>query len=297
MYKFSLILLIFIFLILSFTFPSLFTELKSSIPYLLGFVMFGMGTSLQLREIKNILTEPKWLLTTIILQFSIMPFLAFLLVVIFDFPEEIALGFIILGSCPGGTASNVIAYICKANLSLSILCTFVSTGLAVFFTPALIFLFADENIDIEILSLIKSTFFIVFLPVVCGILMKIFIRNKEKTLLKFFPLFSEISIALIIGIIFSINIDSFSNLSWNILVAVALHNLIGLFLGFLIASFFKFPMDVKKTVAIEVAMQNSGLGMTLALMHFTKLVALPSALFSLWHNISASGLVYFWKKK
>ena len=133
--------------------------------------------------------------------------------------------------------------------------------------------------------------------VLCGILMKIFIRNKEKTLLKFFPLFSEISIALIIGIIFSINIDSFSNLSWNILVAVALHNLIGLFLGFLIASFFKFPMDVKKTVAIEVAMQNSGLGMTLALMHFTKLVALPSALFSLWHNISASGLVYFWKKK
>ena len=102
---------------------------------------------------------------------------------------------------------------------------------------------------------------------------------------------------LIIGIIFSVNIDSFSNLSWNILVAVALHNLIGLFLGFLIASFFKFPMDVKKTVAIEVAMQNSGLGMTLALMHFTKLVALPSALFSLWHNISASGLVYFWKKK
>ena len=115
--------------------------------------------------------------------------------------------------------------------------------------------------------------------------------------MKFFPLFSEISIALIIGIIFSINIDSFSNLSWNILFAVALHNLIGLFLGFLIASFFKFPKDVKKTVAIEVAMQNSGLGMTLALMHFTKLVALPSALFSLWHNISASGLVYFWKKK
>ena len=259
--------------------------------------MFGMGTSLQLKEIKNILTEPKWLLTAIILQFSIMPFLAFLLVVIFDFPKEIALGFIILGSCPGGTASNVIAYICKANLSLSILCTFVSTALAVFFTPALIFLFADENIDIEILSLIKSTFFIVFLPVVCGILMKIFIRNKEKTLLKFFPLFSEISIALIIGIIFSINIDSLSNLSWNILVAVALHNLIGLFLGFLIASFLKFPMDVKKTVAIEVAMQNSGLGMSLALMHFTKLVALPSALFSLWHNISASGLVYFWKKK
>ena len=297
MQKFSLILFIFFFLILSYFFKDFFVELKISIPYLLGLVMFGMGTTLKLDQIKEIFHKPLWIFLTLTLQYSIMPILAFLIVIIFKFPSEIALGFIILGSCPGGTASNVIAYICRANLPLSICCTFVSTGLAVFFTPALIYLFADESINIDIFSLIKSTFFIVFLPVIMGIFFKFFLKEKDSSYLKFFPLFSEISIALIIAIIFSINFNSFNDVSLLIILGVVLHNLLGLVLAMFVSNLLKFPEDVKKTIAIEVAMQNSGLGMTLALMHYTKLVALPSAIFSLWHNISASGLVYLWKKK
>ncbi len=259
--------------------------------------MFGMGATLKFNEIKVILKKPWWIFTTVSLQYLIMPILAIVIVHIFQFPKEIALGFIILGSCPGGTASNVIAYICKANLTLSIYCTFVSTVLAIFITPTIIYLFADESINIDIVSLIKSTFFIVLLPVLAGLIMKVILKEKEHDFLRFFPFFSEISIAFIIAVIFSINFDNFTNISFFIILAVVLHNLGGLFLGLYVSSLLKFPEDVKRTIAIEVAMQNSGLGMTLALIHFTKLVALPSALFSIWHNISASGLVYLWKKK
>ena len=297
MHKFSLISLIFFFLVLSYLFSSFFEELRSFIPYLLGLVMFGMGMTLKINELKSILKKPLWIIITIVLQYTIMPLLAFLIVYIFKFPKEIALGFIILGSCPGGTASNVIAYICKANLSLSIFCTFASTGLAVLLTPTIIYFFADESISIDITNLIKSTFYIIFLPVSAGLLIKIIIKEDQVKLLKFFPFFSEIAIAVIIAIIFSLNFDSLNNVTFLIILGVMAHNLLGLFLGLFISFLLKFPEDVKKTVAIEVAMQNSGLGMTLALMHFTKLAALPSALFSLWHNISASGLVYLWKKK
>jgi len=259
--------------------------------------MFGMGMTLKIDEMKRISKKPSWVMITIFLQYSIMPFLAFLIVKIFNFSEEIALGFIILGSCPGGTASNVIAYICKANVSLSIFCTFISTGLSVILTPFLIFLLANENIVIDILSLVRSTFYIIFLPVLAGLMVKIVMREIEERYLKFFAFFSEIIIAFIIAIIFSINFDSLNSLSNEMILGVILHNLIGLSLAFYIAKLLAYPNDVKRTVAIEVAMQNSGLGMTLALLHYSKIVALPSALFSLWHNISAAGLVYLWKKK
>ncbi|MEE2695436.1 MAG: bile acid:sodium symporter family protein [Pseudomonadota bacterium] len=297
MYRSSFIFLIFFFLTLSLIFPEFFFDFKSFIPTLLGVVMFGMGMTLKISEIKRISKKPSWLIITILLQYTIMPVLAFLIVKIFNFSNEIAIGFIILGSCPGGTASNVIAYICGANVSLSIFCTFISTGLSVFLTPFLIFFLANESVIINLLDLVRSTFYIILLPVLAGILVKLVMREIKERYLKFFALFSEITIAFIIAIIFSINSDSLNNLSYGIVLAIMLHNIVGLSLAFFITNLLKYPNDVKKTVAIEVAMQNSGLGMTLALLHFSKIVALPSALFSLWHNISAAGLVYLWKKK
>ena len=297
MYKSSFLLLILFFLILSYFFPVFFSEFKSLIPFLLGLVMFAMAATLDISEIKNILKKPQWILTTIFLQFSIMPILALSISYIFNFPNEIALGFIILGSCPGGTASNVIAYICKANLSLSIFCTFASTGLAVLLTPFLIFFLANEQITINVISIVKSTFYIILLPVLSGLFLKIILRKKKFKYFKFFPFFSEIVIAFIIAVIFALNFDNLNNVSMLMVVGVVLHNLIGLILALLISIILKYPDDVKRTIAIEVGMQNSGLGMTLALLHFSKIVALPSAIFSLWHNISAAGLVYLWKKK
>ncbi len=297
MYKFSFIFLICFFLFLSFVFSEFFSNLGFTIPYLLGFVMLGMGMTIKIDELKSIIRRPKWIFTTIVLQYSVMPILSILIISLFNFPKEIALGFIILGSCPGGTASNVIAYICGANLSLSIFCTFASTIMAVIFTPLLIFLLADENIGINTVGLIKSTFLIVFIPVLLGLFLKLIIKNKDQNYLEFFPLFAEVAVAFIIAVIFAINSENIYKISFLVLVGVVLHNLIGLYFSFQVAKFLEFPDDVKKTVSIEVAMQNSGLGMTLALLHYTNIVALPSAIFSIWHNISAGGLVYLWKKK
>lgn len=296
MFRSSFISFIFFFLLLSFLFPSYLSELKFLIPTLLGLVMFGMGMTLKLDEIKKVFKKPLHIIVTIFLQFSIMPLLALFISIIFDFSKEITLGFLILGACPGGTASNVIAYICRANVPLSILSTFASTTLAIILTPLYIYLLADQTINIDLSGLMKSTFFIIFLPVSSGFIINTFLKTNKK-ILNSLPVFSEITIALIISIIFAVNFDNLINISYKMIFGVVLHNLIGLVLALKITQILNYPEDVRKTVAIEVAMQNSGLGMTLALIHFSKIVALPSAIFSLWHNISAAGLVYLWKKK
>ena len=286
---------IFFFLSLAFLYPNLLSIFKSQIPLFLGFIMFCMGMTLDLSDFKNTLKKPHWYLTAIILQFTVMPITSLILVKLFEIRPELALGIIILGCCPGGTASNLITYLCKGNLALSIISTFFSTLISVFLTPILIYLISNQSIEIDILSLVKSLFLIVFFPVTFGLVLKIFIfKNRGHEIL---PKVSEIFIAFIIGIIFSLNIENIKNLSILLFLCVFLHNTIGLISGYLVGSFFGFSDREKKTIAIEVGMQNSGLGMALSLIHFSKLVAVPSAIFSLWHNISAVGLVYLWKKK
>ena len=188
MFRSSFILFIFFFLILSFIFPGILSELRFLIPTLLGLVMFGMGMTLKLDEIKKVLNKPSFIIITIFLQFSIMPLLALLICFIFNFSNEITLGFLILGACPGGTASNVIAYICRANVSLSILSTFASTTLAIILTPFYIYLLADQTINIDLGGLMKSTFYIIFLPVTSGFIINIFFKKNRK-ILNFFPIF------------------------------------------------------------------------------------------------------------
>ena len=257
--------------------------------------MFLMGMTLELTDFKKILKKPSLFFFVTFLQFTIMPVAALVLVKTFNIPPELSLGVIILGCCPGGTASNLITYLCNGNVALSIVCTFFSTIVSVFLTPILIFLLSNKNIDINVISLIKSSFFIVFLPVFFGLIFKIFVPMHK--FLKLLPKISEFFIAFIIGIIFSLNLNLLNQLSYSLFFCIVLHNLIGLSMGFLIGGFLGLSLREKKTISIEVGMQNSGLGMALSILHFSKIVALPSAIFSLWHNISAVGLVYCWKKK
>ncbi len=285
------------FLLISFFQPDFLAELKNYIPIFLGLIMFGMGMTIKSRDIKRVLINPRWLFVGLFLQFTIMPILAFLLSSSFNLGKELFLGLIILGSCPGGTASNVIAYLAKANLPLSISMTLISTLLSVFVTPIWIYFLADESIQIDVWNLIVTTFWVVIFPILDGFLLRRFLKKKIKKILKFFPRISEIFIALIIGIIFSLNNEIFDKISNALLIVIFLHNLLGLFIGYFVSSILKFPDEVKKTIAIEVGMQNSGLGMTLSIIHFNKLVALPSAIFSLWHNLSAIILVLLWSKK
>ena len=295
LFRSSFLAFIFLFLIVGVFFPSTLLLFKNYIPVFLGLVMFLMGMTLELTDFKKILKKPSLFFFVTFLQFTVMPVAALLLVKIFNIPPELSLGVIILGCCPGGTASNLITYLCNGNVALSIVCTFFSTIVSVFLTPILIFLLSNKNIDINVISLIKSSFFIVFLPVFFGLIFKIFVPMHK--FLKLLPKISEFFIAFIIGIIFSLNLNLLNQLSYSLFFCIVLHNLIGLCMGFLIGGFLGLSLREKKTISIEVGMQNSGLGMALSILHFSKIVALPSAIFSLWHNISAVGLVYCWKKK
>ena len=295
LFRSSFLIFIFFFLVIGIFHPSKLSLFKNYIPVFLGLVMFLMGMTLELIDFKKILKKPSLFVFVTFLQFTIMPVTAFVLVKTFNISSELALGIIILGCCPGGTASNLITYLCNGNVALSIVCTFFSTIVSVFLTPILIFLLSSKNINIDVIALIKSSFLIVFLPVFLGLFFKILIPMERVT--KFLPKISEFFIAFIIGIIFSLNLNLLSQLSYSLFFCIVLHNFVGLGAGFLMGGLLGLSFKEKKTISIEVGMQNSGLGMALSILHFSKIVALPSAIFSLWHNISAVGLVYCWKKK
>ena len=297
MVRLSFIISITIFLFLSALFTEFFLNLKTLIPFLLGMIIFFMGLTVNIDQFKNVLKKPQWIFITVLLQYSVMPILAYLIAKVLNLSNEMSLGFIILGSCPGGTASNVITYLCNGNVPLSLMCTLTSTILSILITPYLILFLADKSINIDPISLVYSTSKIVLIPLILGLLVRIYFHETIIKIKFLFPIVSELIIALVIAVIFAINSDGLKVLDTTILVGVILHNIGGLLIGYYVAKFFALSNASIKTISIEVGMQNSGLAMALAVLHFSKVVALPAAVFSLWHNISASVLVYFSKKK
>ena len=256
--------------------------------------MLGMGMTIDFSDLKRIIFRPRAIILGVFLQFSIMPLLAFILAGLFNLQEQFILGFIILGSCPGGTASNIIAYLMDADVALSVSLTILSTILACVLTPLMIYFYGKTYVDVDVQGLIKSTFWIVIFPIIDGIILRKILKKKINKILKILPRIAELIVATIIGIIVSLNIESLNLVDSNFLLVIILHNLIGFIIAFLIARKISLNFKQQKTVAIEVAMQNSGLGVTLSMLHFNKLVALPSAIFSLWHNISAIIFINFW---
>tara|TARA_B100001027_G_C16252509_1_gene325175 strand:- start:656 stop:1552 length:897 start_codon:yes stop_codon:yes gene_type:complete len=296
--KLSFLFFIILFLVLSSQFIDFFSSLRSSIPFLLGLVMFGMGLTIKIKDFRKIVKKPIFFIVGLGLQFSIMPFLAFFLSTAFGLKEELILGFIILGSCPGGTASNVITYLAGGNVLLSVSLTIFSTLIACILTPFLIYIFGKTYVDIDIMMLFKSTFWIVIFPIFDGIILRHFIdKNKIEKIISYLPKFSEMIIAIIIAIIFALNYENIFLLDIKFFSVVFLHNILGFLIAFHISKKLLFSKDIQRTIAIEVAMQNSGLGVALSLLHFGKLVAFPSAFFSLWHNLSSIFLINYWNYK
>ena len=260
--------------------------------------MFGMGLTIDIKDIKEIFKKPVFFLIGLGLQFSLMPFLAFSLSTYLGLEEQLILGFIILGSCPGGTASNVITYLAGGNVLLSVSLTIFSTLIACLVTPILIYFYGNSFVEIDVKNLMQSTFWIVIFPIVDGIVLRKFVdKNKIRKIINYLPKFSEIIIALIITIIFALNHENIFLIDDKFFFAIFLHNVLGFLVAYYISKKLLFPKDIQKTIAIEVAMQNSGLGVALSLLHFQKLVALPSAFFSLWHNLSAICLINYWNYK
>lgn len=269
-------------------FPSVLTPLGFLIVPLLGFIMLGMGATLSLKDFSAAIKKPKAVITGFILQFGIMPLTAYVIGHLLHLPKEQLIGLVMVGSVAGGTASNVIAYLAGGDVALSITMTTCSTIGGIFLTPLLSALYLGQTVDVPVWEMFKSILLIVALPVGIGLLINRLMRGKEKILNKICPFVSVLGIVFVIAIIMALNADAVKHSGWLILLAVVLHNCIGMALGYFLAKLFRCTRKEAITIAIETGMQNSGLAAALSKQFFGIACALPGAIFSVWHNISGA---------
>ncbi|MCY1162058.1 Pantothenate precursors transporter PanS [compost metagenome] len=279
--------------------PEAFVWLKAYIIWMLGIIMFGMGMTMTVDDFKGVLHNPKAVVIGVVAQFMVMPGLAYLLCQLFQLPPAIAIGVILVGCCPGGTASNVITYMAKGNTALSVACTSVSTLLAPVLTPAIFYLLASQWIEINAMSMLGSILQVVLFPIILGLIVRSVLKQKVETYILVMPLISVLAIVAIVAAIIAGSKTQILESGLLILAVVVLHNGLGYLLSFGASRLFKLPYADSKAIAIEVGMQNSGLGVALAAVHFaaSPITAVPSAIFSLWHNISGPALATYWASK
>ncbi len=262
---------------------------------LLQVIMFGMGTELSLKDFSNVVKMPKGILIGVMAQYLIMPTVGFSIATVFDFPDEIAAGIILVGCCPSGLASNVMAYMANANLALSVSITTICTLLAPFFTPLLMGLLGGNFVEIDFLAMAWDITKIVILPIVAGLAFHYLLRGKLDWLDKAMPLVSMAGIAFIIVIITAAGRDNLLKVGLLLIVATIIHNLAGYFLGYWSARLLKCPEKDCRTVALEVGMQNAGLASGLALaMGKLATAGLAPAIFGPVMNVTGSALASWW---
>jgi BASS family bile acid:Na+ symporter len=286
-----------IFSLLAWQYPELFRSYESWIVPLLSVVMFGMGLTLHLSDFGYMLQIPRLIFAGIALQYTIMPLTAVVLSDLMQLDPVLTAGMILVGTCPGGTASNVICYLARGNVALSITLTAVSTFLAVILTPALTAELVSKTIDVPVVDMLLSILYMVIIPVSAGVMLNHVAGTLLKPVVPVFPLLSVIAIVFIIAIIVSLNAHQVHQIGVTVLIAVMLHNSAGLFLGYSTSRLLGYSPAECRTLAIEVGMQNSGLAVALAIKYFTATAALPGAIFSIWHNLSGSILAGFWSSR
>ncbi|PJN87574.1 bile acid:sodium symporter family protein [Bacillus sp. mrc49] len=285
-----------IFAVLAYFMPNHFIWIGAYIVPLLGIVMFGMGLTLSAADFKEVFRRPKEVALGVAGHFIIMPLLAFALAILFDLPKEVAVGVILVGCCPSGTASNVMVFLARGNVALAVAIASVSTILAPIITPLLILLLASKWVNISIGSLFISIIQVVIIPLLLGFIVKKFFGKQAEAGAKALPLVSVIAIVLIVSAVVAGSQDQLAKTGLMIFAVVVLHNVLGFILGFFFARLCGMDLAKQKAVAMEVGMQNSGLGVAIATAHFSPLAAVPSAIFSVWHNISGSILAYIFSR-
>ena len=254
----------------------------------LCFIMLGMGLTLTLADFRRVFEIPFALLSGIGLQFFVMPLLGWIIGYWMKLPNDMAVGLVLVACCPGGTASNVVAFLARANVALSVSMTAISTALAVVLTPLLTKFYVGERVPVNAFELLQSILSIVILPVAIGIAINHFFRRAAKRIASVSPFISVLFIILIVGYILSLNRDSILK-NWQILVAATLVlHAVGFSLGYGLAQWLKLDELSCRTVSIEVGMQNSGLGVELAKTHFTALTAVPCAVSAVMHCLFGS---------
>jgi len=265
---------------------------------LLQLIMFGMGTAMSFRDFYGVVKMPKAVLIGLVCQFSIMPLLGFGLAHLFGFPPEIAAGVVLIGSSPSGLASNVMTYLAKANLALSVTLTAVSTLLAPLMTPFLMKVFAHQFVPIDFWGMMLSITRIVILPIIAGLAFNHFLHGKAKWLDKAMPVVSMAGIAFIITIITAAGRDSLLSIGLLLILAAIIHNGVGYALGYWTCRALKMNEQDCRTIALEVGMQNGGLASGIALeMGKVSTIGLAPAVFGPWMNVSGSSLATWWRGK
>ena len=283
--------------IVAFFIPEIFVPLKSSIVYLLALVMLGMGITLKPADFAELTLKKSIIAVGLLLQFTIMPLTAWLISKSFNLTIPLLTGMVLVGTCPGGTASNVICYLARGNVALSIALTSFSTLLAIVATPVLTWIYLGQSIYVPVLSMMYTVFKVILLPVSLGVLINFSLGQRLAPIIRFFPSISVFAICLIIAIIVANNQPKLQAIAGIIIVAVILHNLIGFIMGYIVSYGLGYNEEIRKTIAIEVGMQNSGLAVALATEFFKPLAALPGAVFSIWHNQSGSLLAAIWSRQ
>ncbi len=274
--------------------PELFSPYKSAIIPFLTVVMFGMGMTLKWDHFKKVIQSPGIIFVGVGLQYLVMPLTAFLISKALKLSPDITAGMVLVGSSSGGTASNVICYLAKGNVALSITLTMTSTLIAVVATPFLSYLYLHQIVTVPFWKMLLSILQMVLIPVVIGTTINTFFGEKLKKVRSIFPLISVIAIVIIIAIIVGLNQAKFSQVGFVIIFAVILHNLSGLLAGYWLPKWLGYDEKTNRTLSIEVGMQNSGLSVALAVKYFSTLAAIPGAIFSIWHNLSGSLLAGIW---
>ncbi len=282
--------LIIIFSVIAFFYPKGFSWATSYTTWFLGAAMFGMGLTIKTEDFKVVFTRPKDLCIGFVLQYTVMPLTAFALAKAFGLSADLALGVILVGCCPGGTASNVITYVADGDVPLSVGMTIVSTILAPVCTPVLVYLLAGSWVEVSLLTMMMSVVKVVLLPVLLGILIYRLFPKQIDAVRELLPLVSVVAIVMIISGIVGSNAEKIVTCGALVMVVVAINNVVGLCLGPGVAKLLKLEGRQVTAIGIEVGMQNSGLAISLATANFAAnpLATLPGAIFSVWHNISGS---------
>ncbi|MUK00541.1 bile acid:sodium symporter family protein [Vibrio cholerae] len=277
--------------------PDTFVGLGPLVNPLLGIIMFGMGLTLRPVDFALVGKRPIPVVIGVVAQYAIMPLLGWGISMALGLPPALAAGVILVGCCPGGTASNVVSYLARGDVALSVAMTSVSTILAPILTPLLTLWLAGRYMPVDAASIGLSILQIVLLPVVVGLAVRYFLPRVVERLLPALPWISVAAITIVVIAVVSGSAGIIFSAGLLVLAAVILHNGLGFALGYGAAKLFKLPTSARRTTAIEVGMQNSGLAAGLARTYLTPEAALPGAIFSVWHNVSGAALAAYWRRR
>ncbi|MEQ8387485.1 MAG: bile acid:sodium symporter family protein [Alphaproteobacteria bacterium] len=280
----------------AYSWPGPFEGLGSWIGPLLGLIMLGMGLTLTPGDFLRAVRRPGFVLLGLGLQFSVMPLAAWAVGLALNLDPVLLVGLILVGAAPGGTASNIVTYLARGDVALSITLTTVSTLVAIVLTPLLTWLLAGHRITVPAWEMLETMILIILLPVAVGTVVNTVAGRHRHALVAVFPLISLAALVLILMVIFALNRAQLEILGLTLFLAVLAHNAIGLAAGYGASRLFGADRRTARTLAIEVGMQNSGLAVALAAKFFPAAAALPGAIFSIWHNLSGAALAGFWRR-